>query len=359
MEFEVVRPQDLSAARMARWAELQASDIVLDSPFLSPEWARAVERVQGEGAGVRVAVARDGGRDLGFLAVKQGAYTAIPAGGAMCDYQGLVAERDARIAARPLVQALGVQRFDFSYMLQGQPTFIHHERGACVSHVIDVPDGYAAYEAERRAAGSSILKDSDKKRRKAEREVGPATFQAFSRSIADLERLIAWKRAQYRATNQTDIFESPWTAPLVRDLFESRDPDFGGALFTLHFGDQLAAVHLHLHGKRTIHGWIIAHDPQFERYSPGILLFQDILRWMDGTSYSRLDLGHGDYRFKREFANHAQGVAHGFVGTASPAALVRSAAYRVRAAAEALPLGRVSDLPGKAMRRMDQWRGLK
>ncbi len=359
MEFDVLRPQDLSAARMARWAELQSGDIALDSPFLGPDWARTVERVQGDSAKVRVVVAHEAGRDLGFLPVKRGAYTAIPAGGAMCDYQGLVAEPGAPIEGRALVKSLGVQRFDFTYMLQGQPAFAPYERGACISHVIDVADGYAAYEAERRAAGTSILKDSDKKRRKAEREVGPASFKAFSRSIYDLERLLVWKRAQYKATGQTDIFESPWTAPLVRELFERRDPDFGAGLFTLHFGDQLAAVHLHLHGRHTIHGWIIAHDPQFERYSPGILLFQDILRWMDDAPYSRLDLGHGDYRFKREFSNHGQGVAHGFVGVPSPATLVRSAAYGVRAAAEALPLGKVSELPGKAMRRMDQWRGLR
>ena len=39
-------------------------------------------------------------------------------------------------------------------------------------------------------------------------------------------------------------------------------------------------------------------------------------------------------------------------------ALARRAAYGVRRAAEALPLGRMSALPGKAMRRMDLWRGL-
>ncbi len=344
---------------MARWTELRSADLMLDSPFLGPEWARAVSHVQGESAKIRVAVAQDGGRDVGFLPVRLGSITAIPAGGAMCDYQGVVAEPGARIEAKPLIQALGVQRFDFTQMLQGQPTFAHFEKGASVSRIIDVPEGYAAYEAERRASGTSILKDSDKKRRKAEREVGPATFQAFSRSISDYEKLIGWKRTQFKVTGQTDIFEAGWTERLVRHLFEGRDADFGAGLFTLHFGDQLAAVHLHLHGKQTIHGWIIAHDPQFEKYSPGILLFQDILRWMDGTSYSRLDLGHGDYRFKRELANNSQAVTHGFVGGLSPASMVRSAAYGVRAAAEALPLGRVSDLPGKAMRRMDQWRGLR
>ena len=51
-------------------------------------------------------------------------------------------------------------------------------------------------------------------------------------------------------------------------------------------------------------------------------------------------------------------MTHGFVGLPSAAALARRAAYGVRRAAEALPLGRVSELPGKAMRRMDVWRGL-
>ena len=80
---------------------------------------------------------------------------------------------------------------------------------------------------------------------------------------------------------------------------------------------------------------------------------------MDGTPYNTLDLGPGDYRFKRELANAHRGIAHGFVGVPSPAALMRGAAYSVRAAAEALPLGAMSELPGKAMRRLDIVRGLR
>jgi len=48
-----------------------------------------------------------------------------------------------------------------------------------------------------------------------------------------------------------------------------------------------------------------------------------------------------------------------FATVALAASLVREAQYRVRHAAEALPLGRASALPGKAMRRMDLWRGLR
>ncbi|WP_421933844.1 GNAT family N-acetyltransferase [Phenylobacterium sp.] len=360
LHIEVLRPQDMTAQRLARWAALQATDITLDSPFLSPDWARAVAGVQRQTSRqVRVAVAVEDGRDVAFLPVRVGHLTAMPVGAPMCDYQGLVAEPGARIDIRKMIQALGVQRFDFCHMIEAQAVFAPYARGRDLSHVVDVTEGYEAYEAARREAGTSVLKDCDKKRRKVEREIGPAVFTPFSRSQADFDQLVAWKRAQLDATGQTDIFDAGWTLRLMQDLFERRDPDFGAALFTLHFGDRLAAVHLHLHGKQTIHGWLIAHDPEFERYSPGILLFQDILRWMDATPYTRLDLGPGDYRFKRELANAGVWVTHGFVGGVAPAALVRHAAYGVRAAAEALPLGKMSALPGKAMRRMDVLRGLR
>jgi len=359
LEFEVLRPKDLSAAQMARWSELQAQNLAFDSPYLSPQWARAVERAQAPHDHVRVVIAREGGRDVGFMAARTGAFTGMPAGAPMCDYQAMVAEAGAEIPARPVIQALGVQRFDFTHWIEGAAPFAGHVRGRQNSHVIDVADGYAAYEAERKAAGVGVLKDCERKRRKAEREVGPITFTPFSRSEAAFEQLIAWKRAQYRETRQTDIFATDWTVRLLRDLFASRDPQFGGGLFTLHIGDALAAVHMHLHGRHTIHGWIIAHDPALEKHSPGILLFQSILRWMDETPYSRLDLGPGDYRFKRELANAGEAMGEGFCGVPSPATLVRGAEYGLREAAESLPLGRVSALPGKAMRRMDRWRALR
>lgn len=362
MKIDVVRPWELTAVAVERWMALQAADPALESPFLSPHWPRAVARAQGPtpgDRGLRVAVL--GGLDApkGFLAAKVGPSTAMPAGAPMCDYQGLVAEPGLEIDPREIVRALGVGRLDFSHMLEGQAAFAPHLRGQDTSRIIDVSQGYPAYEAERRAAGSSALKDTDKKRRKVEREVGPVTFTAFSRSKADFEQLVAWKQAAWKATGQTDLFAAGWPLRLLRGLFASEEPEFGGILFTLHFGDQLAAAQLDIRGGRTIHSWIISHDAAFERYSPGMILFHAILRWMDEAPYDRLDLGAGDYRFKRELANRQVEVAHGFVGSPSAAALMRQAAYGLRRVAETLPLGSVSELPGKAMRRLDLLRGLR
>jgi CelD/BcsL family acetyltransferase involved in cellulose biosynthesis len=359
LQIDVVRPSDLSVDELSVWSAFQNADPALDSPFLSPGWALAVSRAQRQERGeVRVAVLRDGSDARGFMPVRITGLTAMAAGAPMTDYQGLVAAPGVTLDTRQLIQALGVQRFDFSHMLADQAAFAPHMRGDTASHVMDLSQGYGAYEAERRES-SGVLKDIDRRRRKAEREVGPIVFAAHSRSRTDFDRLFDWKREQLRATGQTDIFETGWTMKLMRELFTQRDPEFGGVLFTLHIGDSLAAAHFHLRGRRTIHAWMIAHDAALDRFSPGLILFQSIARWMDDTPFSVIDLGAGDYRFKLQLANRQVAVAHGFVGRPSPLSLLRQAQYGVREAAERLPLGQFSELPGKAMRRLDQWRGLR
>ena len=65
-EIEVLRPSELTPQRIARWRELQQSAPELDTPYLSPGWARVVEQVQGPRV-PRVAIVRQSGRDVGFL----------------------------------------------------------------------------------------------------------------------------------------------------------------------------------------------------------------------------------------------------------------------------------------------------
>ena len=284
----------------------------------------------------------------------------MPAGAPMNDYQGLVTEPDLQVDPRALVAALGVQRLDFTHMLAGQSAFAGHVRGEAASYRVEAPDGYAAYAEGRREAGSGVLKDIDKRRRKIEREEGPVTFAAHSRSASAFDQLIDWKRGQYRAGHQTDIFDALW--PLAAAARSVRRPRPGirrGAVHPAHGRQAGGGAVQPARPRQTIHAWIIAHDDAFERYSPGLVLFGEILRWMEGGPFTTLDLGSGDYRFKQQLSNAQRPVGHGFVGRPSPASLIRSAQYGVRAAAEALPLGSVSALPGKAMRRMDLLRGLR
>jgi CelD/BcsL family acetyltransferase involved in cellulose biosynthesis len=357
LQIDVLRPRELPASAVAAWRAMQRADRGADSPFLSPCWARSVELAK---RGVRVAMLSErGGEPRAFMAAQVGRVTAIPAGGVMADYEGMVGDPGPGFDPTRLVRALGVSRYDFGHIPAEQAAFGRFARGGSVSWVVDLSDGYEAYAAQRRAEGVSALKEIERKRRKAEREVGAVRFTARSASRADFDRLMELKRAQYRSTGQTDVLGAGWTLKLLEDLFGLDVAGFGGALFTLHLGDQLAAMQFHLMGETTVHAWVIGHEAPFERYSPGLLLFQEVLKWMDAQPYDRLDFGYGDYRFKRELSNLQRPLMHGFVGVPSPASFLRGAAYGLRRAAEALPLGAVSALPGKAMRRIDVIRGLR
>ena len=90
MQIDIVRPENLTQTQVDRWAALQAAQPCWHSPFLSPWWARSVAKAQGSKANAKVAILRDGGEAVGFMAAKVGAMTAMPVGAPMCDYQGMV-----------------------------------------------------------------------------------------------------------------------------------------------------------------------------------------------------------------------------------------------------------------------------
>lgn len=360
MRIDVVRPLDLDPADVAAWRAIQSADQAFDSPYLSPDWPIALARAGGpDAARGRVAVLRDGGLATGFMTARVGRFTAGPSGAPLCDVQGLVARPGVALDPRLLAHAFGVGRLDLFNLAPPYGAFAPHVRGTSEALRIALPDGFEAYAADRKAAGTDILQDAAKKRRKLEREHGAATFTALSTSADDFDTLVAWKRAQYRVTGQTDIFDAGWPLTLLRQLHASIEPAFGGRLFTLHVGGELIAAHYALQGGPVLHAWFIAHAEAFSRYSPGVLLIVDILRWAERAGARALDLGPGDYRFKQSLANARSPLGHGFVGRAHPASAVRGAAYALRQAAERRDLGRWSALPGKAMRRIDLLRSLR
>ncbi|MBV9511543.1 MAG: cellulose biosynthesis protein CelD, partial [Caulobacteraceae bacterium] len=208
MEFEVVRPSALSPQDVASWRAMLHAGPGLETPFLDPGWALAVERAQG-GAdrgdswsdpqrGVRAVVLRQDGQAKGFFSARVGRFAAMPAGSAMNDYQGVVCEAGTAFDPRDIVKALGAPRFDFTHMLAEQAHFQPFVRGADPAFLVEMRAGYAAYLDDRKAAGTNVLKDMDKRKRKAEREAGAVTTAGRSGRREDLETLIAWKRRQYR-----------------------------------------------------------------------------------------------------------------------------------------------------------------
>jgi CelD/BcsL family acetyltransferase involved in cellulose biosynthesis len=360
MRIEVVGPADLSDSDVAAWRAYQAlGGFEQASPFLSPDWAMAAGRaLAGERAPVRIAVVREGQEPRGFFAARVGKLTALPVGAPLSDHQGFVGQRGLVVHPHVLLEALGVKRYDFCHMGGTDRVFAPYAAGGEISYVVDVSDGWEAYARGRRAAGTDVLKDVAKKRRRLERDVGQVEFTPMSRSLEDFDQVMAWTRERHRRTRQTDVVGKPWVGRLLEEMFETDRHDFGGALFTLRVGGRLAAAQFNLRGERCIHAWFIGQDTAFDRYSPGLVMFGEVLAWMAESPWRELTLGPVAYRFKDRLANRVRRLAYGSVGRPSMAAFVRTAEHGVRRLAEGLPLGPVSHWPGKAMRRIDRWRAL-
>src|SRR5204863_3703147 len=127
--IEVVRPSEVSEPERAAWRSLQETSRELDSPFLSPDWALAVETAEGPDSTARVAIFREDGRARAFLPLAVPFHTARPLGAAMCDYQACLAEPGYAVDLEALLHALDVTRFDFANVLRSQTAFAPHFKG--------------------------------------------------------------------------------------------------------------------------------------------------------------------------------------------------------------------------------------
>lgn len=358
MTIDVLRPSELTSEHLAAWRAFQAADPDLGSPFLTLDWVMAVTRALGDRA-ARIAVAHQGGRPHAFLAVRPGPFTALPVGAPMSDYQAVIAAPDATVDLPAMLKALGVARYDFTHVPLSQKPFAAGFRGRQTSWCVDLAGGWDGYVAELKAKKSSLLKDVGSRWRRMEREVGEVVFTPVSDNLEDFERLLHFKRFQYQETGQTDVLARGWTQRLMRDMLTMRGEHFGSLFSTLHVGGKLASGHFGLYANGVLHAWFLAHDCDLGRHSPGMVILGELLKHLANEGgWREFDFGPGDYPFKLRMANRGRELGYGFVGRPSPASAVRAAAYWMRSQAEAAPLGAMSALPGKAMRRWDVIRAL-
>jgi CelD/BcsL family acetyltransferase involved in cellulose biosynthesis len=78
--------------------------------------------------------------------------------------------------------------------------------------------------------------------RKAAREFGGFRFETEPTDTAALATLLKWKIDQCRRTGMPCNYGLPWVVRLFERLLGQASPEFGGTMFSLYFGDRLAAA---------------------------------------------------------------------------------------------------------------------
>jgi CelD/BcsL family acetyltransferase involved in cellulose biosynthesis len=284
---EVIAPGELTEALAEQWRSLQRSDEPLRSPFLSPEFTRAVAEVR---ADVAIALVREAtGRVVGFLPFQRDARGhGVPIGYPYSDRHGLIAAPGLALRGEEIVRGCGLPAFHFRYVPAHQPAFQPFVDAVRSSPAVEI-DRFEPRRHEARRA------------RKLAREHGPLRFDPDARSPEVLETLIAWKRSQSRRDGRPDPLPDGWIRALLASLLESRSPGFGAPLSALYAGDRLVAAHLGLASDSVWHWWFPSYDAELAPHSPGLLLLLEMLAHAPAAGIALLDFGFGPESFKQRF----------------------------------------------------------
>lgn len=323
MQISVVHPADLRPNEIATWHTMQRTTSYLANPFLCPEFAVAVGKFR---PAARVAVLSDGSEIVGFFPFERRRLgVGVPIGAGLTDCQGLIHAPGLAWDTRQLLRACKLTVWRFDNLVEGQRPFERYAAAVAPSPIIDLTDGFTAYEQKLRVKSPQFCRDMSRKARKLDREAGGLRFTADSRNINELRTLIRWKSDQYRRNGWVNIFDRPWVVDLIEYLFSVHSNQFAGLLSVLYAGETPVAAHFGLRASNILAHWFPAYDTRFSRHSPGLIQH---LRMAEGTAASGvhfIDMGTGPERYKQTLKNHDVFVSKGVAArTPSLASLYRA-----------------------------------
>ncbi|MFT3710233.1 MAG: GNAT family N-acetyltransferase [Archangium sp.] len=164
-----------------------------------------------------------------------------------------------------------------------------------------LPD-YAAFEAKWKAPGAQKPNDTARQRRRVEREVGPLKFEFDDRRPETFDACVKWKSAQYLASGYTDMFANPVNVELFKRLHAR------GAIVvcSLTAGSTLMAVHFASNNDRRLASWVPAYDVATQKFSPGRLLLEDMLKASHARGDVEFDFLIGNEGYKFQFSTHTR-----------------------------------------------------
>lgn len=355
LAVELKRPSELTAAESGAWREFVKNDPALRSPYFALDFAECCEEARED---TRVIIARRKGRICGFLPLHTGKFGyARPLGGPLGDVQGVIAEPGEDLPLEALMRGAGLPIFDFHSALLSQSSFRDLPVTRDGSWIMDMSQGYEAWVESRRTVAPRVIKDIRTKRRRLEAAEGGFVFVMADGRPEAVDLMYQWKREQYHRTGVFDVFSVDWTRKLVSAILKRQSDTFSGLCSTLYVNNEIIGVHVGMASDRLCHYWFPSFNSDFGRLSPGVLLLDEMARTAAAIGHDGVELGPGDFRFKRDLSNYQVGLCSGRLMLPSMLAATCRAATAAAHGIESIPIGAVSQLPGKAMRKLDRLAG--
>ena len=328
--YRLIGARDLDAALVDAWRAIQAANGAFESPYFAPEFTRAVGGVRDD---VRVVVIENGGRPVGFFPHQRSLLgMGKPVGGPLSDFHGVIAGPGSEWDPDALLRAAGLSVWAFDHLAGDVRRFESRVTARAASPQIDLGAGYESYVQGRRKAGSDYIPKTEGLARKLGREFGSLEFTLHDPSPAPLEQLFRWKSEQYRRSGITDGFEAPWTRALLKRICAIQTADFAGVCSALRVDGRIVAVHMGMRSRSVLHYWFPAYDPEFAKFSTGIILLLRMAEAAAGAGLRTIDLGKGEAPYKQRLMTGAFELAEGAVELPSLLAARGSCAARPKRA---------------------------
>lgn len=352
--YRLIDAHELDATLVDAWRSIQAKDHALSSPYFCPEFTLAVGQVRDD---VRVVLIEDAGRPVGFFPHQRSAFgRGKPVGGPLSDYHGVIAEPNSGWDLHALMRAAKLSVWTFDHLVGDVGKFDAHVTARAASPQIDLISGYQQYAQGRRDAGSDYIKKTEGLARKLGREFGELHFTLHETESGALDQLIRWKRDQYRRAKIIDIFGVRWTRELLARIAHARSAGFAGVCSVLRVGDRIAAAHLGMRSREVLHYWFPAYDPEFAKFSTGIILILRMAEALAGTGVRTIDLGKGDSQYKQRLMTGAVELREGAVELPSLLASARQLRRMAEAHAARGGPAAAMRLPLRVIRRIERIR---
>ena len=310
MKTTVIRPDELGASEEELWCKFQASTPLLDYPWFSLTYIRAVCRSEERG---RVAIVEDDDAIRAFIPYTiAGDGTGVTLGRDWSNLDGLISSNEP-INLRPIIRSLGLHGWRFWHAPAGLRSLDPHRypRHESLIYVADLRDGYEGYKRSLPKSGAKGMSRAATSRRALQREVGEVSFEWNSKDLSHLSLLFDWKSSQF--DNMRQWWAKPAIKTLLRYLVDSDSEDCSGLTSVLYAGTEPISITLSLRRNKIIAPWVIAYNPEYSRFSPGTIEWYSLIEEAATRGMASVDFGYGDYPYKQRFGNSAYTVHGGGV----------------------------------------------
>ena len=349
--FREFRPSEMNSDLWPAFYGLRDSDASKDDPLFDPYLVDLIGRVRRD-TFIQIAFYKNNPNGFWPLHRRSSNWTR-PIAGPFSDWYGPITNSAFQLSSADFLRGAdvaGMTVFGLQPQSWAAPT-----QGLCrdAAFAALIETDTQAYFDVQTQMFPAHFKKMRRVFRKLEREHSEVHFEFDDLSPEAFHWVIAQKK-KFHQSGRHDVLGAPWAQRFLDRAWLSPSPDFRLNLSTLRIDGKIAAAELNMCSVSTIHGWLVAYNPDFANLAPGLILLHRIVEHMEQNGFLKYDLGAGHYHYKKAYSNISFPVDSGVLRTEKHVSHPDRLVARAWSQFENRAPDELANVLGKVRRRTDQ-----